>query len=109
VVSPAERARATWTIAAAELAAPPPVRLEERAYAASGEALLRLVQELPDAVGTAALVGHNPGLEDLLEILTGRWLRMPTSAIAVLTLSRAWADVGPSTADLETAGRPPAP
>ena len=60
VVSPAERARSTWELASAELAAPPPTRFEERVYAASGSALLGLVRELPDDVKTAVLVGHNP-------------------------------------------------
>ena len=79
MVSPAERARSTWELASAELAAPPPTRFEERAYAASGSALLGLVRELPDEVQTAVLVGHNPGLEDLASALTGHSVQMLTS------------------------------
>jgi phosphohistidine phosphatase len=107
VVSPAERARSTWELASAELAAPPPTRFEERAYAASGEALLRLVQELDDDLATVVLVGHNPDLEDLVETLIGAWVHMPTSAIAVVTLSGPWDGAGPSSATLVASGRPP--
>ena len=40
VVSPAERTRETWRLAAAELAAPPPVREDDRVYAGSARSLL---------------------------------------------------------------------
>jgi phosphohistidine phosphatase len=107
VVSPAERARETWQIAAAELAVPPPVRVEERVYAGSADALLAVVRELPEGVGTAVLVGHNPGVEDLLEMLTGGWLPMPTSALAVLDLAGPWSEAGEPAAELRAHGRPP--
>lgn len=107
VVSPAERARSTWELASAELAAPPPTRIEEDAYAASGEALLRLVQELDDDLGTVVLVGHNPDLEDLVATLTGQWVHMPTSGIAVLALPAPWHAARASSATLAASGRPP--
>lgn len=106
VVSTAERARETWRLAASELPAPPPVREEPRVYAAAGSSLLRLVRELPDDLETVVLVGHNPGLEDLLVDLTGQWTPMPTSAIAVVDLPGSWpGPVAPAT--LRAAGRPP--
>jgi phosphohistidine phosphatase len=108
VVSTAERARSTWGLASAELATSPPVRFEERAYAASYGALLGLVRELPDDLGTVVLVGHNPGIEDLVSTLTGTVVPMPTSAVAVLTLPGPWSEAGPSSATLRTSGRPPA-
>lgn len=33
------------------------------------------------------IVGHNPGIEDLVEELTGTWERMPTAAVAVIELT----------------------
>ena len=86
VVSPAERTRATWRLAAAQLAVPPPVREERRVYAASARALLDVVRELAGEVSTVVLVGHNPGVEDLVASLTGRPVPMPTSALAVIDL-----------------------
>ena len=39
---------------------------------------------------TVVLVGHNPGVEDLVASLTGRSVSMPTSALAVIALSGPW-------------------
>ena len=98
VVSPATRASATWELVAAELAAPPPVRVEDAAYTFDGADLLDLVRGL-DGVTAVALVGHNPAVEELLELLTGEARRMPTSCVAVVDLERGL---------LSHHGRPPA-
>ena len=106
VVSPAERTRETWRLAAAELAVPPPVREDDRVYAGSVRSLLETVRELPAHVATVVLVGHNPGIEDLVSLLTGEWAPMPTSALAVITVSGSWSTAGHHSAVLRTAGRP---
>ncbi len=98
VVSPATRARATWDLIAAELVDPPPIRVEETAYTFGGEDLLDLVRGLDD-LSAVALVGHNPALEELLELLTGEVRRLPTSCLAVVDLDRGV---------LTRHGRPPA-
>jgi phosphohistidine phosphatase len=108
VVSPAARAWTTWELASAELAAPPDPRVDDRVYAASAEELLAVVRELPDDLGTVLLVGHNPGLADLVTLLTDEWVPLPTSAIAVLELPGSWATAGQAAAFLRAAGRPPA-
>ncbi len=84
-------------------------RVDDRVYAASGNELLAVVRELPDRLRRVALVGHNPGLEDLLELLTGDWVAMPTSAVAVLELPGDWSGAGGQAARLTTSGRPPPP
>lgn len=109
IVSSAERTRETWRLAAAELEVRPPVREDDRVYAASAHALLGVLQELSEEIGTVVLVGHNPGMEDLLESLTGRWVRMPTAALAVVDVRGPWSDAGDTPAELRTQGRPPAP
>jgi len=49
---------------------------------------------IDESVGTLLLVGHNPGLEDLLERLTGSWEVMPTATIAHFDLgAERWADI----------------
>jgi phosphohistidine phosphatase len=108
VVSTAERARATWALASAELPTTPELRLEERAYAASGHTLLGLVEELPDDVTTVVVVGHNPGLEDLAFGLAQQPLRMPTSALTVFALSGRWSEAASLPVQLVASGRPPA-
>jgi phosphohistidine phosphatase len=109
VVSPASRTRQTWELAAGELTTPPPVvRVDERVYAADAEDLLAVVHGLDADLGVVALVGHNPGLEDLATLLAGECLPMKTSALAVFALTGPWAAAGPDHARLRAAGRPPA-
>jgi phosphohistidine phosphatase len=108
VVSPAKRARRTWELASAELEPAPPVRIDERVYAASSSELLAVVRGLPDDASTVILVGHNPGIADLASVLAGESVSMPTSALAVLSLRGSWARAGRSSATLRASGRPPA-
>lgn len=102
VVSAAARARQTWDLVAAELPAPPPVRLADAAYTFSGDELIDVVAALPDDARTVVLVGHNPAVEELVEELTGAWVRMPTAGLAVVALP-AW---GAQSGRLRAAGRP---
>ena len=108
VVSPAERTRETWRLAAAELAVPPPVREDDRVYAGSARSLLGVLRELRGDVATVVLVGHNPGVEDLVASLIGRSVSMPTSALAVIDLPGPWSTAGDTAAELRAEGRPPA-
>lgn len=109
VVSPAVRARSTWDLVSAELDAPPPTRIDERVYAASVGELLAVVREVSHDIGTVAVVGHNPGMADLVARLTEQWVDMPTSAIAVVALPGSWSAAGRSPAVLRASGRPPGP
>ncbi|MGW5235379.1 SixA phosphatase family protein [Streptomyces nodosus] len=91
--STAVRTRRTWELASAQWGTPPPVRLEPRLYAADGSELLQVVREVPTPVRTLLLIGHDPGLPELILGLAGDGLddtldrvrvKFPTSAIAVL-------------------------
>ncbi|CAL9381273.1 SixA phosphatase family protein [Streptomyces sp. NPDC057837] len=106
--STAVRARRTWELASAEWGTPPPVRHDRRLYAAGPAGLLTVVRETPAEVETLLLIGHNPGLEELVLALAGDGLddtlervrtKFPTSAIAVLSWrGTAWRDLGPGAA-----------
>ncbi|MFF3848086.1 SixA phosphatase family protein [Streptomyces sp. NPDC002328] len=106
--STAERARRTWELASAEWRAATPVRYEPRLYGADAFDLLEVVRETPAEVGTLLLVGHNPGLEELVLDLAGEGVddtlaevrtKFPTSAIAVLDWhGAAWRDLTPGAA-----------
>lgn len=54
------------------------------------------------------LVGHNPGMEMLVELLSGAYARMPTAAIAYFTLEiAAWSELDEEvTATLRAVWRP---
>lgn len=107
VVSPAQRARSTWELVAAELAEPVPSEFDEGAYTFSSRDLLEVVRRLDEAHECVVLVGHNPALEDLVQALTEEWTPMPTSAIAVIELANGWGGAGRVESRLVTWGRPP--
>ncbi|MFB7620679.1 histidine phosphatase family protein [Kitasatospora sp. NPDC056181] len=109
LVSTATRTRETWDLLAPELSERPGTVYEERIYAASPGELLVLFTELSEEVDDVVMVGHNPGIHALAEILVGAsegdlTARMsaafPTSAIAVLTYEGSWKAVEPGAARL---------
>jgi phosphohistidine phosphatase len=106
VYSPAQRVRQTWALAAAEWAGTARVRESTALYDASAEDLLVVVRQLPDTAHTVLLIGHNPGLEDLVGLLTGVTGRLRTSGIAVLTGSGRWSDIEPGWASTSAEATP---
>ena len=98
--SPAARTRQTWEIVAAELIEPPTPTIDDRIYAARPDVLLAVVRDLPDTASSAVLVGHNPGVEELVTMLSGEEPGMSTSAVAVLTWTGSWIDAGAEVAQL---------
>jgi phosphohistidine phosphatase len=109
VCSTALRARQTWELAANGLAAAAPgaapaVRYEPRVYEATVLGLLMLIREFDAAWRTAVIVGHNPGLAELIVGLaspeTAAPQAFPTAAVAVLGLPGPWAEAGPGEARL---------
>ena len=92
VCSPAERTRQTWALVAAELDHPPAVKFDDRIYGAPPAALLTVVRELPASADTALLVGHNPGVQNLVALLSGQEPDMKTSSVAVLAWTGSWAN-----------------
>ncbi|GGX99749.1 SixA phosphatase family protein [Streptomyces minutiscleroticus] len=111
--STALRARRTWELASAQWGTPPSVRYDPRLYGAGAPGLLGVVRESPAEARTLLLVGHNPGLQELVLDLAGDGLgdaldavrrTFPTSAVAVLTWHGAvWRDLAPGTAVLTAA------
>jgi phosphohistidine phosphatase len=64
------------------------IEYDERIYEASPHRLLEVISELDEKKGSAMLIGHNPGLEGLIKILTGKIQSMPTAALAVIDLDK---------------------
>ena len=86
----------------------PDVWIEVELYAAGADALLARVRALPDEAEEAMLVGHNPGLRDLLLLLAEpgalrerAGAKVPTGALATFEADVGrWADVEPGSARL---------
>ena len=62
------------------------VRYDQRIYEASRQQLLEVVSEIEADKNEVLLVGHNPGLEELLQRLTGRLESMGTGTLAKIAL-----------------------
>ena len=87
ICSPARRTRETIARVLEAAGMTTEVRYDERIYEASVQALLDVVSGIEEDKLEVMLVGHNPGLENLLERLTGTAERMPTAALAMITLN----------------------
>ncbi|MZD08144.1 histidine phosphatase family protein [Streptomyces sp. SID5785] len=108
--STAARTRETWKLAVAELPERPRTVYEERIYEASPGELIAVLNETPDDVRSTVLIGHNPGVQALTEILAqdaeGDTLHrvqrrgFPTASFAVLTFTGPWKSLEPGTATL---------
>jgi phosphohistidine phosphatase len=55
-------------------------------YMGMPEDYIALLNQVPDLYSRVMVVGHNPGIEDFIEDLTGQWHRMPTAALAFIQL-----------------------
>ncbi|HZH91977.1 MAG TPA: histidine phosphatase family protein [Pyrinomonadaceae bacterium] len=95
VCSPAARARETaaHVIEAAKLAASP--LFDGRIYEASAEQLVEVVSEAGDEADVVLVVGHNPGLQELLARLTGASVPVHAATLARIDLDvDAWGELG---------------
>ena len=92
--SPAVRARTTAELAAEAGAWATPVRIRDGFYGGGGEAVLAALHEVDPAVGTVAVVGHEPVWSSLVAGLSGGGrVRFPTAALACLTTDTLWSDL----------------
>ncbi|NMB89936.1 MAG: histidine phosphatase family protein [Chloroflexi bacterium] len=74
------------------------VRYLENFYMAESQAYLEGLRTLPDNIERVMVVGHNPGLEGLLQILSGQVASLPTAAIAHIALPiQHWNELNDST------------
>ncbi|HEY6048001.1 MAG TPA: histidine phosphatase family protein [Sphingomicrobium sp.] len=110
IASPAVRVRETVKMLAEGYGEPLDVRFEPQLYGASLGDLLHLVRSIPSAVHAPLLVGHNPGLHELVLALsndkaddlrgkiTGKF---PTAAVAVIALPAVrWDEVEPHSGEI---------
>lgn len=103
ICSPAKRTRETIALVLKAAGIATELRYDERIYEASVASLLEIISQIEDDKTEVMLVGHNPGFENLLERLTGEAERMPTAALARITLnSEKWSEAGAEGGRLES-------
>jgi len=106
ITSVAVRAKDTWQLINDELRWPVDTESAPKAYTFDGHELLEIIQELDESIGHVAIVGHNPAIEDVIQLLTDEQARMPTSAVAIVSIRGEWESVGSGNGRLLSAGRP---
>lgn len=109
ISSDAVRAHLTAEAAAEAMGFTGEIRLEPRLYLAGPADIIALLGRLePPTATTVMIVGHNPGLEELVERLTRESHDLPTAALAEIALPiDRWRDLTESTpGDLRGLWRP---
>lgn len=112
LVSDALRTQQTWEQVAAGASYDLEPTSSAALYAADPDTAFDLIREVADAVTTLVVVGHNPTVAYIAELVddgegdadatTGLVTRgFPTSALAVFTVAGGWADIGPGAGRLE--------
>lgn len=86
VSSPAERARQTAALVSESAGLPAEPVHDERIYEADASRLLEVVAQAAESADALMLVGHNPGMEELLALLTGQGRHMATATLACVAL-----------------------
>ena len=100
--SPALRARQTTEIVLRTSKLQVELRFDVRIYEAMPETLLSILAEIDARKNQILLVGHNPGMEELLNFLSGEVKTMPTAALAKLNFAASeWQSLGENQAQLE--------
>ncbi|MET0623357.1 MAG: histidine phosphatase family protein [Pyrinomonadaceae bacterium] len=84
--SPAARARQTAALVKEASGLAADILYDERIYEADAARLLEVVTQAAESADALLLVGHNPGMEELLTFLTGEECGMPTAAMACVAL-----------------------
>ena len=93
--SPARRARETWGLVAGELKTPPKILIAAEIYDfGDGKALMECLRRKGGLAQSVLLVGHNPSIGRLAQILIGKGdnkhrerlaKKYPTAALAVIS------------------------
>jgi len=94
--SRAARARATAEFVAAAFAASSPTIVEDRRlYLAAPETLLDVLRETPAPEFSVALIAHNPGMTQLVNLLAGTAVldNLPTFGIVRFDVQDSWSQL----------------
>lgn len=87
ISSPAVRARHTAELVKNSGQLEAEVRFEDAIYEASPQTLLQIASSVESAIDSVMFVGHNPGIEGFIRLLTGNLESMPTAGLAVIDVN----------------------
>lgn len=94
ISSTAVRAADTATLVADKCGYKKDVEFTEKLYMAECQTILNLLQTQSDKCKTILLIGHNPGMEALVQLFSKKIESLPTSAIAYFQADiKKWKDL----------------
>ena len=110
LVSGAARTRETWELLAKAAGWQVETEHDDALYGADEDTVLDILRDLDEKVGSVVLVGHNPTVGMLAQLLDDGdgepeavdrlMLGYPTSAVTVFDVPLPWARLGPGSATL---------
>ena len=107
LVSTAVRTRETIELVKERAKLDSEVRYDDRIYEATVSQLLEVISQVYNDRENVLLVGHNPGMEELLTLLTGEHLRVTTANLARIKIQATkWSDSLANTGTLDWIIRP---
>ena len=107
--SPAWRAKQTTQIVIESARLSATLRFDCLIYEASVTRLFEIISRIEEPANIVMLVGHNPGFEELLELLTGETRHLPTAALARIELEvDKWSEIRTGVGRLECVVEPKA-
>lgn len=105
--SPPKRAKETAVLVRDAGRLEAEISFDDRIYEASPQTLLAVATVIDDRFASAMVVGHNPGVEGFIRLLTGRQEQMATASLALLDLNiESWNQIRAGCGDLRSVVRP---
>ena len=106
--STAVRARQTTDIVLRAARLQSELRYDERIYEASPSRLMEVISQIDEKLSSVLLVGHNPGMEELLNLLTASSEHMATATLAKIRLDGAdkWTRIAAGKGNVDLIIRP---
>jgi phosphohistidine phosphatase len=99
ITSDAIRARTTAELVAKSAGYANDIVIEPSLYLARPDDVLALLKDVKEAAASVMIVGHNPGLEDLIATLTGEHHGLKTTALVHLSIPiDRWSEIDRETA-----------
>ena len=69
----------------------------EALYLAPPDTIIEHIQHIPDGVNTLLVVAHNPGMEELIHLLTNSTVALPPAGLATIRFdTQQWAAIRPA-------------
>ena len=87
ITSDAVRARTTAELVARSAGYAREIVVEPSLYLATPDTVLALLNDVKEPTASVMIVGHNPGLEDLVAMLSGEHHGLRTTALAHLSMA----------------------